>query len=88
MTDFACLYERFDPAIPLSAQDPAYVDWQAEVLGTDVKSHRTRRRPEDENDLQIFYDLLGSQYVFSYSVGKRRYYDWNPLLELTALAQQ
>ena len=34
---FACLYERFDPAIPLDAGDPAYVDWQSAVGLTDVK---------------------------------------------------
>jgi hypothetical protein len=37
VVDFACLFERFDPAVPLEAGDPAYVDWQAEVGLTDVK---------------------------------------------------
>jgi hypothetical protein len=35
--DFACLYERFDPAVPLAAGDPAYVDWQGAVGLVDVK---------------------------------------------------
>lgn len=37
MVDFACLYARFDPAVALDADDPAYVDWQAEVGLVDVK---------------------------------------------------
>ena len=37
MVDFACLYARFDPAVALEADDPAYVDWQEEVGLTDVK---------------------------------------------------
>jgi hypothetical protein len=37
MVDFACLFQRFDPAIALAADDPAYVDWQSEVGLTDVK---------------------------------------------------
>lgn len=35
--DFACLFGRFDPAVPLNAHDPAYVDWQTAVGLTDVK---------------------------------------------------
>ena len=35
--DFACRFRRFDPAVPLDAQDPAYVDWQTAVGLTDVK---------------------------------------------------
>jgi hypothetical protein len=31
------LFQRFDPAIPLAADDPAYVDWQSEIGLTDVK---------------------------------------------------
>ena len=37
MVDFACLFQRFDPAIALAADDPAYVDWQAAVGLIDVK---------------------------------------------------
>ena len=37
MVDFPCLFQRFDPAIPLQAGDPAYVDWQSQVGLTDVK---------------------------------------------------
>lgn len=37
MVDFPCLFQRFDPAIALAADDPAYVDWQSEVGLTDVK---------------------------------------------------
>jgi hypothetical protein len=37
VVDFACLYERFDPAVPLEPGDPAYVDWQPEVGLIDVK---------------------------------------------------
>ena len=37
MVDFPCLYARFDPAVALDADDPAYVDWQEEVGLTDVK---------------------------------------------------
>lgn len=37
--DFACIYDRFNPAVALGADDPAYVDWQKEVLGADVKDH-------------------------------------------------
>lgn len=37
MVDFACLYARFDPAVALGPDDPAYVDWQAQVGLTDVK---------------------------------------------------
>jgi hypothetical protein len=37
MVDFACLYARFDPAVALDADDPAYVDWQTEIGLNDVK---------------------------------------------------
>lgn len=38
MVDFACIYEQFDPAVPLGPGDSTYVDWQKEVPGiTDVK---------------------------------------------------
>jgi hypothetical protein len=37
VVDFACLYGRFDPALPLDATDPVYVDWQRKVSGADVK---------------------------------------------------
>jgi hypothetical protein len=37
VVDFPCLFQRFDPAIPLAADDPAYVDWQSEIGLTDVK---------------------------------------------------
>jgi len=37
VVDFACLFQRFDPAIALDADDPAYVDWQAAVGLIDVK---------------------------------------------------
>ncbi|MGH2733871.1 MAG: hypothetical protein ACRDJG_13220 [Actinomycetota bacterium] len=41
MVDLACLYERFDPALPLEPDDPAYVDWQPEIGLTDVKQQLT-----------------------------------------------
>jgi hypothetical protein len=37
MVDFPCLFQRFDPAVALAADDPAYVDWQSEVGLTDIK---------------------------------------------------
>ncbi len=38
MLDFSCLYERFDPTVPLEAADPAYIDWQSRLEGlVDVK---------------------------------------------------
>jgi tetratricopeptide (TPR) repeat protein len=46
VVDFACLFQRFDPAIPLAAGDLAYVDWQSEIGFTDVKQQLATERYE------------------------------------------
>jgi hypothetical protein len=50
--------------------------------------HETKARPQAEAQLERFYDLLRDQYVFAYAVGENRWYDWNPLLEFSALGRR
>ena len=49
--------------------------------------HATKSRPQNDAELEAFYDLLRDQYIFSYSVGGDRWYDWNPVLNLSELRQ-
>lgn len=48
--------------------------------------HETLAKPAKEAHLDLFYELLRDQYVFAYAAGTERWYDWNPLLGLSALA--
>lgn len=47
--------------------------------------HDTRAKPVGDDQLERFYGLLRDQFIFSYAVGERRWYDWNPLLSRSAL---
>lgn len=139
VVDFACLYQQFDPAVALEAEElleasdtlddllrlsgghfrslfllmrtaietsGLVAPLRADHVGRVVRNlaskyleplrseerdvlkvvHATRQRPEDDGELQCFLDLLSDEYVFAYVAGDRRWYDWNPLLELSSLA--
>src|SRR4051812_9526640 len=61
MVDFACLFQRFDPAIPLRAGDPTYVDWQSAVDLVDVKQQLANsvRLMKDSFTYRLFTGLRG-----------------------------
>jgi hypothetical protein len=70
------LYARFDPAVALDADDPAYVDWQEELRLSDLKQQLA-------NCVRL--TTTGYSHLLAYWSRDQRWYGWNPLLGCSKL---